>query len=94
MKKIGALWLRSAKQTGDKYFSGTLDDLRGEIKIVAFKNGKKEKDNHPDFLIYLSEDEKDNRNQRAGVRQPADPLDDFFANQENVGQEELPEINL
>ena len=53
-RKIGALW---SKKTGDgkEYFTGVISDLRGEIQIVVFRNGKKESENQPDYDILLSE---------------------------------------
>jgi uncharacterized protein (DUF736 family) len=39
-RKIGALWLKETKD-GKKYFSGVLEDLRGEIRIAIFKNDGK-----------------------------------------------------
>ena|SRR3990167_198520 len=58
MQKIGALWIRQSKD-GQKYMSGQLQDLRGNIPVVVFSNGKKEKENQPDLLVYLSEPKKE-----------------------------------
>lgn len=60
-QEIGALWLKEIKQgdrKGEQYFSGTLKDIRGEIRIAVFANEKKEKENQPDYKIVLSEDYK------------------------------------
>ena len=46
--------------------SGVISDLRGDIQIVCFRNGKKEKQNHPDFNIVLSEPREE--------KKPADGL--------------------
>lgn len=50
---IGAIWLRKTKKE-ETYLSGQLE-LEGKdgpkIKIVAFKNNYKERDNQPDFYI-------------------------------------------
>lgn len=57
-RKIGALWRKERKledgQT-EPYFSGTLELLGEDIPVVIFKNGKKEKENYPDYIIYRSE---------------------------------------
>ncbi len=57
-RKIGALWLKETKD-GKKYFSGVLEDLRGEIRIVIFKNDRKEKENQPDYQIIVSEERRE-----------------------------------
>jgi len=54
-KSIGALWAKTSKD-GKKYMSGILEDLSGDIRIVIFKNDRKEKENYPDYLIYRSEE--------------------------------------
>lgn len=53
-RKIGALWLKET-QDGKKYMSGVLNDISGDISIAIFKNDRKEKENHPDYSIVLSE---------------------------------------
>lgn len=57
-RKIGALWLKETKD-GKKYMSGVLEDIRGEIRIAVFRNDRKEKDNHPDYQIVISEERKE-----------------------------------
>ncbi len=57
-RKIGALWLKESKD-GKKYFSGVLEDLRGEIRIAVFKNDRKEKENQPDYQIIVSEERRE-----------------------------------
>tara|TARA_Y100000593_G_C4297460_1_gene331413 strand:+ start:1510 stop:1788 length:279 start_codon:yes stop_codon:yes gene_type:complete len=57
-RECGALWLKESPS--QKYFSGhvKVDDFGEEklLKVVVFKNNYKEKDNHPDFRIYLATD--------------------------------------
>ena len=55
-RKIGALWSKKTND-GREFFTGVISDLRGDIQIVAFKNGKKT-DNQPDYDILLSEPKK------------------------------------
>ncbi len=57
-RKIGALWLKETKD-GKKYFSGVLEDMRGEIRIAVFKNDRKEKENQPDYQIIVSEERRE-----------------------------------
>ncbi len=57
-KQIGALWSKTYEQGGGdrKYWSGVIDlGALGETNIAVFKNDQKEKDNHPDLRIVLSE---------------------------------------
>ena len=54
-EKIGALWLNTSK-AGNKYLQGAIDTEQGKIKIIIFKNNKKKKDKHPDYVIFRSED--------------------------------------
>ena len=51
-RKIGALW---KKKKGDLvYLVGEVEQIVGSpLKIVVFKNTKKEKDNQPDWNICL-----------------------------------------
>ena len=60
--KVGALWLREATDKEGKpfkYFSGVIQTLNGDAHIVVFRNRNKEKENHPDYLIYRSEPKKE-----------------------------------
>ena len=49
--KIGAFWERETFK-GDKYLSGSRID---NGQLVMFKNGFKKADNHPDWILYISE---------------------------------------
>jgi len=68
-KKIGALWLKTMSND-TKYFSGVIQDLRGDINIAVFKNDRKEKPNQPDYNIVLSE-----RQEQKTVGAPQAPLE-------------------
>ena len=65
-KIIGVLWKR--EKDGKEYYSGVLNDLRGNINIAVFPNTRKDADNQPDMNIIISwpnpgekkESEKDN----------------------------------
>ncbi len=55
--KVGALWLRTAKNNNTKYMSGVVDiDGDNSQRIVVFKNGYKEETKHPDYVIYIQMD--------------------------------------
>ena len=51
--RIGALWLRESSQ-GMKYFGGTVSIKGVSHKVVVFKNGFKEQEHQPDYIIYVS----------------------------------------
>lgn len=58
MKKIGALWLKHGKQT---FMSGRVDiGDENEMSILVFKNGYKEQDNQPDYIIYEPTEQRRN----------------------------------
>jgi len=60
LKSIGALWVREYEKDGDKrkMLSGQLDlGALGTVNIAIFKNEGKEKDNQPDYRIFLSNQE-------------------------------------
>ena len=46
-EKLSGLWLNKTK-AGETYFSGKNEGF----KYVIFKNGFKEKDNQPDYILY------------------------------------------
>lgn len=56
LEKIGALWLGKSDK-GTNYMSGVIQDSEGnDIRVIVFKNGYKEEDKHPDYVVYLSKE--------------------------------------
>jgi len=53
MIELTGLWENTDKN-GNKYFTGRL----GNAKIVIFKNTYKEKENQPDYRMYVAEPQK------------------------------------
>lgn len=54
LEKIGALWLGTTKK-GQGYLSGIVQDAEGnDIRVFILKNGFKQEDKHPDYIVYLS----------------------------------------
>ena len=53
--KIGALWARKSNKTGNEYWTGKV----GDVQVVIFPNGYKEKESQPDFIVYKSEDRRE-----------------------------------
>jgi len=56
MIQLAALWKKDSKN-GRTYYQGKL----GKGKLLLFKNDKKEKDEHPDLMLYIVADEKDQK---------------------------------
>ena len=54
-EKLSGLWLNETKN-GQKYFSGKNDGF----KYTIFKNGFKEKDSQPDYILYREPVEEQN----------------------------------
>lgn len=58
-KSIGALWVKNNAK--GEFYAGSLDNEDGtKTKIIIFKNGYKDKDTKPDYLIYKANDTKNN----------------------------------
>jgi len=53
MIKLTALW-KNTKADGETYLSGTW----GEAKVLVFSNKYKKESNHPDYIVYLAENKK------------------------------------
>jgi len=53
-KSIGALWEKTSGR-GANFLTGEVEIDGKKIKLVCFKNGYKEQEKHPDWRIYLSE---------------------------------------
>lgn len=47
LAKVGAMWRKKTKK-GEDFFSLDI----GRERFVAFKNGFKKKDNHPEYVVY------------------------------------------
>ncbi len=60
-RKIGSLWRKQTKD-GKVFYSGVIQDIRGDINIAVFMNDRKESEKHPDLNIVLS-GERDERKQ-------------------------------
>jgi uncharacterized protein (DUF736 family) len=56
MEKLGAMWKRLNKNK-EPYLTGVIEVKGKKINIIVFKNGYKNTDNHPDYIIYEKEEE-------------------------------------
>lgn len=73
MQELGALWRKRSERTGNEFYTGDIALPGGEkVKIIAFDNDRKTKENQPDIRIYLSEDRND-RGGRSNNYQKPDP---------------------
>lgn len=59
--EIGALWNKTSAK-GEEYLSGKITIGDNVMKIVAFKVKHKNKDNSPDWIIYLSDRKEGDNN--------------------------------
>lgn len=53
MVQLTGIWLQTGGD-GEKYFSGKL----GSAKVLIFKNTYKQKDSHPDYIMYAASPKK------------------------------------
>ena len=61
LNRIGALWIGEGRN--GRFMSGRIELNEGqEIRVLVFKNGFKEQDNHPDYLIYEPETRRETSN--------------------------------
>lgn len=95
-RTIGSIYFNRAKGSGKKYMkitvaSGALEnavlDEKGYATLVAFENGFKESDAHPDYVVYVGEPA--NGGKRAPVRASQRPAQKKFSSpKENVETED------
>lgn len=61
-REIGALWRKEGKASGQKFLTGHIkvDDLGVEklLKVIIFSNKNKTNPKSPDFVVYLSRDDR------------------------------------
>lgn len=51
--RIGALWIKQTRDNSE-YMSGEVEIGGEKVKLVVFRNGYKDADNKPDYVIYKS----------------------------------------
>lgn len=87
-QKFGALWKKTAKTTGQTFYSGQIDTPFGHVQISVFKNDKKEKDNQPDLnIVFNGCKPYENRDRPATSKE-----DDIFDQQFDQGiADDIPE---
>jgi uncharacterized protein (DUF736 family) len=55
-REIGAFWKRESPN--QKFLSGKIEIEGKKLEVVLFSNRFKEKDNQPDYRLYLSADKQ------------------------------------
>jgi hypothetical protein len=83
--KIGALWENTTGK-GQKYLSGQIEIDGKKIRIVAFKNGYKKEDKHPDWNIMISRPKEERRQE---PQQSADGFQDDIPWDDKKEKEEV-----
>lgn len=66
---LGALW-KKVRSNGDEFYTGVLENGDGtKTKIVVFKNGFKDKDSQPDFMILRAREQQSTFNFNENVQE-------------------------
>ena len=82
MKKVGAGWKKES-QKGKPYLSIVINGGLGpDIHLTIWPNGFKEKDEQPDYMVYLSEP--------AAAKPEGRPAPEFPGSDEPSGGEDVP----
>jgi len=68
MIPLTGLWEGTDKNQ-NKFFSGNL----GNARVMVFKNTKKEKDNQPDYIVYLDEKKKKEESSQESAQPASSP---------------------
>lgn len=55
-RKVGALWTKTSA-AGNKYLAGVITIGGRDIKIVLYRNARKESEKHPDYEVFLMREE-------------------------------------
>lgn len=55
-REIGAFWKRES--SSQKFLSGKIEVEGKKLEVILFTNKYKEKDNQPDYRLFLSVDDK------------------------------------
>ena len=69
--RLGALW--KAKPGGKAVATGTINN---DIRIVILRNDRKEKDSHPDLILFIAK--KENKDGGSSTEPKGDQADDDF----------------
>lgn len=73
LTKIGAFWLRDAKN-GSKYMSGKIEQaLPADAVLLVFKNNYKKEDKHPDYEIFVKQVEQTENTVSSSTAPPQGP---------------------
>lgn len=73
---VGSLWLKDKKDGSGKFYSGVTGpvSIPPNAYLSIFKNEKKEKDNQPDYFLYVNDDMKKKEEAKPAA---VDPLGDI-----------------
>jgi len=62
-REIGAFWTKDSAK--GKYLSGSIEvdelGVKKKMRVVMFPNRYKDNDKKPDYVLYVSKDQEDNR---------------------------------
>lgn len=72
-KEVGALWAKVGRESGTKFWTGTIKVGGQTIEVIMFENRDKRSDKAPDFRILESTPIEERREQQSQPRQNVPP---------------------
>lgn len=66
MIKLGALWKPKESGKDGPVLAGSIN---GDVRIVIFKNGYKKEPNHPDYILYVQQNDKKGKSSKPQGRE-------------------------
>ena len=99
-REMGALWKRTSKNGKSTFCTGyiTSNELGREVKqrVVMFANKGKQTDTHPDYIIYISNEDSAPASPKAAAPKKAKSpdIDDISANQDSPPESPEDDDNI
>jgi len=75
--ELGALWKKQGKQSGNEYFTGTLQIGDQKVNVVGFWEMNKRNPRGPDLRLYAQEERRAPDETQSPPREPVNTSDDI-----------------